>query len=41
MTLIEKFMHGIKVLKGHYIYYHCTGFQGKWPEPYARKEDWP
>jgi site-specific DNA recombinase len=25
----EKFMHGIKVLKGRYIYYHCMGFQGE------------
>jgi site-specific DNA recombinase len=24
--------------KGKYIYYHCTGYRGKCPEPYAREE---
>jgi hypothetical protein len=24
--------------KGRYIYYHCTGYKGKCPAPYAREE---
>jgi DNA invertase Pin-like site-specific DNA recombinase len=24
--------------KGRYIYYHCTGYKGKCPEPYSREE---
>lgn len=24
--------------KGRYIYYHCTGYKGKCPEPYIREE---
>jgi len=24
--------------KGRYVYYHCTGYRGKCPEPYAREE---
>jgi site-specific DNA recombinase len=24
--------------KGKYVYYHCTGNRGKWPEPYTRQE---
>jgi hypothetical protein len=24
--------------KGKYVYYHCTGFKGKCPEPYTRQE---
>jgi len=24
--------------KGRYIYYHCTGYRGKCPEPYTREE---
>jgi site-specific DNA recombinase len=25
-------------LKGRYVYYHCTGYRGKCPEPYIREE---
>ena len=24
--------------KGRYVYYHCTGYRGKRPEPYTREE---
>ena len=24
--------------KGRYVYYHCTGYRGRCPEPYAREE---
>ena len=24
--------------KGRYVYYHCTGYRGKCPEPYTREE---
>ena len=24
--------------KGKYVYYHCTGYKGKCPEPYVREE---
>ena len=24
--------------KGRYVYYHCTGYKGKCPEPYVREE---
>jgi site-specific DNA recombinase len=27
-----------EIKKGRYIYYHCTGFKGKCPEPYMREE---
>jgi len=27
-----------EIKKGRYIYYHCTGFKGKCPEPYVREE---
>ena len=27
-----------EIKKGRYIYYHCTGYKGKCPEPYAREE---
>jgi site-specific DNA recombinase len=27
-----------EVKKGRYIYYHCTGYKGKCPEPYTREE---
>ena len=27
-----------EIKKGRYIYYHCTGFRGKCPEPYVRQE---
>jgi site-specific DNA recombinase len=27
-----------EIKKGRYIYYHCTGFKGKCPEPYTREE---
>lgn len=27
-----------EVKKGRYVYYHCTGFRGKCPEPYVREE---
>ena len=27
-----------EIEKGRYIYYHCTGFKGKCPEPYTREE---
>ena len=27
-----------EIKKGHYIYYHCTGFKGKCPEPYTCEE---
>jgi site-specific DNA recombinase len=27
-----------EIKKGRYIYYHCTGFKGKCPEPYTRQE---
>ncbi len=26
------------IKKGRYVYYHCTGHQGKCPEPYTREE---
>jgi hypothetical protein len=27
-----------EIKKGRYIYYHCTGYKGKCPEPYTRQE---
>jgi hypothetical protein len=27
-----------EIKKGRYLYYHCTGFKGKCPEPYTREE---
>lgn len=27
-----------EVKKGKYVYYHCTGYKGKCPEPFAREE---
>ena len=27
-----------EVKKSRYVYYHCTGYRGKCPEPYAREE---
>jgi site-specific DNA recombinase len=24
--------------KGRHVYYHCTGYKGKCPEPYTREE---
>src|SRR5580704_8895254 len=27
-----------EVKKGRYLYYHCTGYRGKCPEPYTREE---
>jgi site-specific DNA recombinase len=27
-----------EIKKGRYIYYHCTGYRGKCPEPYTREE---
>ncbi len=27
-----------EIKKGRYVYYHCTGYKGKCPEPYAREE---
>lgn len=27
-----------EIQKGRYVYYHCTGYKGKCPEPYAREE---
>ena len=27
-----------EIKKGRYVYYHCTGYKGKCPEPYTRKE---
>tara|TARA_R110002073_G_scaffold123819_1_gene267610 strand:+ start:577 stop:2148 length:1572 start_codon:yes stop_codon:yes gene_type:complete len=27
-----------EIKKGKYIYYHCTGYKGKCPEPYTRQE---
>lgn len=27
-----------EIKKGKYVYYHCTGFKGKCPEPYTREE---
>jgi hypothetical protein len=27
-----------EVKKGRYIYYHCSGYKGKCPEPYVREE---
>src|SRR3984893_17426511 len=27
-----------EVKKGRYVYYHCTGYRGKCPEPYTREE---
>jgi len=27
-----------EIQKGRYIYYHCTGYKGKCPEPYTREE---
>ena len=27
-----------EIKKGRYIYYHCTGYKGKCPEPYVREE---
>ena len=27
-----------EIKKGRYVYYHCTGYKGKRPEPYTRQE---
>ena len=27
-----------EIKKGAYVYYHCTGYKGKCPEPYTREE---
>jgi site-specific DNA recombinase len=27
-----------EIKKGKYVYYHCTGYRGKCPEPYTREE---
>jgi len=27
-----------EIKKGRYVYYHCTGYKGKCPEPYVRQE---
>jgi site-specific DNA recombinase len=27
-----------EIKKGRYVYYHCTGYRGKCPEPYIREE---
>ena len=27
-----------EIKKGRYVYYHCTGYKGKCPEPYTRQE---
>lgn len=27
-----------EVKKGRYVYYHCTGYRGKCPEPYKGEE---
>lgn len=27
-----------EIKKGRYVYYHCTGYKGKCPEPYTREE---
>jgi hypothetical protein len=27
-----------EIKKGRYVYYHCTGYKGKCPEPYRREE---
>ena len=27
-----------EIQKGRYVYYHCTGYKGKCPEPYVRQE---
>ena len=27
-----------EIKKGRYVYYHCTGYRGKCPEPYVREE---
>ena len=27
-----------EVKKKRYVYYHCTGYRGKCPEPYTREE---
>ena len=27
-----------EIKKGRYVYYHCTGYRGKCPEPYTRQE---
>ncbi|MDY6893772.1 MAG: recombinase family protein [Chloroflexota bacterium] len=27
-----------EIKKGRYVYYHCTGYKGKCPEPYIREE---
>ena len=27
-----------EIKKGRYVYYHCTGYRGKCPEPYTREE---
>jgi hypothetical protein len=43
--LIENIMTGRsltapkpEIKKGRYVYYHCTGFKGRCPEPYTREE---
>jgi site-specific DNA recombinase len=28
-----------EIKKGKYVYYHCTGYRGKCPEPYVREEE--
>lgn len=27
-----------EVNNGRYVYYHCTGYKGKCPEPYTRED---
>src|SRR4051794_26862512 len=27
-----------ELMKGRYVYYHCTGYRGKCAEPYTREE---
>ena len=27
-----------EIKKGRYVYYHCTGYRGKCPDPYTRQE---
>jgi hypothetical protein len=28
-----------EIKKGRYVYYHCTGYRGKCPEPYTKEEE--
>jgi hypothetical protein len=27
-----------EIKKSRYVYYHCTGYKGKCPDPYVREE---